>query len=68
MPIDSFKGQRSDLNVKCEVEPPIRKLNHELSNLPDASQSRGSLNFDELVRRTQLGDFGSTEVPSSQVW
>lgn len=52
------------------VEPIVspRKLNHSVSNLPDATGKFGHMSHDEVVRRTQLGEFGSTEVPLKQVW
>lgn len=44
------------------------RANVSVSNLPDATGKFGHMSQDEVVRRTQLGEFGSTEVPLKQVW
>lgn len=45
-----------------------RKLNHALSNLPEASRNRPPMTQEEVIRRAQAGEFGSTEVPLIQIW
>ena len=45
-----------------------RKLDHNVSNLEDASPKHVRMAIEEVIHRTQLGEFGSTEVRKNQVW
>lgn len=45
-----------------------RKLNHNLSNLPDGSFERSLIDLELVIRRTKLGELGSTEVRQNQIW
>jgi hypothetical protein len=45
-----------------------RKLDQRVSNLADASLMYPPMNSREVIRRSQLGEFGFTEVPANQIW
>lgn len=45
-----------------------RLLNPDFSNLEDAAPKFPSPNLAEIIRNTQLGIYGSTEVNSNQIW
>ena len=54
-----------------ELEQPeftTKKLNHNASHLTDASPRFPVMTHQEVIRRAQAGELGTTEVPKNQVW
>lgn len=45
-----------------------KKLDHSVGNLADSSSKFSPIDLKELIRRTQAGELGSTEVHPNQVW
>lgn len=66
MTIRTFtQGKLADVPM---TQPSGRKINHAISNLPDASVRSTKLTLDEAIERGSKGEFGRTEVPEKQVW
>jgi hypothetical protein len=50
------------------TKPSGRKINHALSNLPDATVRSPELTLTQAIERGSKGEFGHTEVPPNQIW
>jgi len=61
-----FSGMLAPRNEISERKR--RKLNHNLSNLPDGSFERSPIDLELVIRRAKLGELGSTEVRQNQIW
>lgn len=57
-----------DLQRVPLTEPSGRRIDHAVSNLPIAVMRGSKLSLNEVIERFTRGEFGSTEVPSNQVW
>lgn len=78
VPDYSVSTQRVHINFAGKVtksvpsapvtEPSGRKINHAVSNLPDATLRGPKPSLAEVIERATKGELGSTEVPANQVW
>ena len=50
------------------TKPSGRKINHSVSNLPDATVRSSKLTLTQAIERGSKGEFGHTEVPANQIW
>lgn len=65
----SFAGHVTNIVQSAPVpEPSGRKINHAVSNLPNATIRGPKLSLAEVIARFTKGELGSTEVPDNQIW
>lgn len=64
----SFAKVTKNVHSTPATEPSGRKINHAVSNLPDAPIRGQKLSLAEVIDRATRGELGSTEVPDNQVW
>lgn len=54
--------------LACREINDQRRLDPNLSNLSPVIKSEGRVDIAEVIRRTVIGELGSTEVRANQVW